>query len=470
MSGFLSQLLARVASAGRRIIAFNPSRRWVSSAALSAATAVILTAGVSTGVSRTEVTLEVNGVSQPIVIWGGGVDEVLRVSGVELGDHDLVQPSLGTPLAKNDTVIVRTANEYTITVDGRARTVWSTSKSADAILADSVGLGGDVTLAADRSNSRAALTSLVSRPRTIQIAADGIIQEVLAQPGADAHAVLASSGIDVRPLDRVKISHSEEGSLKIDVTRVDRGQATQTIEIPFDETTKEDGAYFKGESVVTSKGEKGSAEQVVWSETLGGEATHSVIVSEHVTKEPQAQIRAQGTKEVTPEALITAGLDPKATLEEGTEADGTTSVRYRAKLGTLSSDAEINAIVGGLDSTQAAAAAAAAQSAGVPLVYSGEDPKAIARTMVAARGWSDSEFQCLVTLWNRESHWNPYAENASSGAYGIPQSLPGSKMASAGADWKTNPATQITWGLGYIAGRYGTPCSALGHSNSVGWY
>ncbi|MDK7123234.1 lytic transglycosylase, partial [Pauljensenia sp. UMB6358] len=67
-------------------------------------------------------------------------------------------------------------------------------------------------------------------------------------------------------------------------------------------------------------------------------------------------------------------------------------------------------------------------------------------------------------------HWNPYAANAWSGAYGIPQALPGSKMASAGADWQTNPATQITWGLGYIAGRYGTPCGALGHSNSVGWY
>ncbi|MGO3886565.1 MAG: lytic transglycosylase domain-containing protein [Mycetocola sp.] len=94
----------------------------------------------------------------------------------------------------------------------------------------------------------------------------------------------------------------------------------------------------------------------------------------------------------------------------------------------------------------------------------------IAYDMVVARGWSDSEFSCLVSLWNRESGWNVSAHNASSGAYGIPQSLPGSKMATAGADWATNPATQITWGLGYIQDRYGSPCAAWGSSESRGWY
>jgi hypothetical protein len=96
--------------------------------------------------------------------------------------------------------------------------------------------------------------------------------------------------------------------------------------------------------------------------------------------------------------------------------------------------------------------------------------QSIAYSMVKARGWGDGEFSCLVALWNKESGWRVNAYNASSGAYGIPQSLPGSKMASAGADWETNPATQISWGLGYIAGRYGTPCGAWGHSQRVGWY
>ena len=96
--------------------------------------------------------------------------------------------------------------------------------------------------------------------------------------------------------------------------------------------------------------------------------------------------------------------------------------------------------------------------------------QAIAYDMVLARGWGDDQFACLVALWKKESGWRVNAYNAGSGAYGIPQALPGSKMATAGADWETNPATQITWGLGYIGGRYGTPCGAWDHSQRTGWY
>ncbi|WBU39158.1 lytic transglycosylase domain-containing protein [Homoserinibacter sp. YIM 151385] len=109
----------------------------------------------------------------------------------------------------------------------------------------------------------------------------------------------------------------------------------------------------------------------------------------------------------------------------------------------------------------------AAPAAGTP------DPgsaQAIAREMLAARGWGDDQFNCLSSLWAKESGWNVYAHNVSSGAYGIPQALPGSKMASVGSDWQTNPRTQITWGLQYIQGRYGTPCGAWAKSQASGWY
>jgi hypothetical protein len=97
--------------------------------------------------------------------------------------------------------------------------------------------------------------------------------------------------------------------------------------------------------------------------------------------------------------------------------------------------------------------------------------QAIARDMMSARyGWGGDQFGCLVSLWDKESGWNANAYNASSGATGIPQALPGSKMATAGADWATNPATQIAWGLGYISGSYGTPCAAWAKSEAVGWY
>ena len=102
------------------------------------------------------------------------------------------------------------------------------------------------------------------------------------------------------------------------------------------------------------------------------------------------------------------------------------------------------------------------------------DPNAaqqIARQLMANQyGWGGDQFGCLVSLWDKESGWNLNAYNASSGATGIPQALPGNKMASAGADWQTNPATQITWGLGYIASRYSTPCAAWDKSEASGWY
>ncbi|WP_211116261.1 hypothetical protein [Glycomyces buryatensis] len=100
--------------------------------------------------------------------------------------------------------------------------------------------------------------------------------------------------------------------------------------------------------------------------------------------------------------------------------------------------------------------------------YSGN--KAIGCTMTLEAGWDMNEVSCLVSLWDRESGWNESAYNSGSGAYGIPQSLPGDKMAANGDDWETNPATQIAWGLDYIDGRYGNPCGAWAHSESNGWY
>lgn len=85
-------------------------------------------------------------------------------------------------------------------------------------------------------------------------------------------------------------------------------------------------------------------------------------------------------------------------------------------------------------------------------------------------GWGSDQFSCLSSLWNKESGWNYQAYNNDGGATGIPQALPGSKMATFGADWQTNAATQIAWGLDYIDRGYGTPCSAWGHSQSVNWY
>jgi hypothetical protein len=99
-----------------------------------------------------------------------------------------------------------------------------------------------------------------------------------------------------------------------------------------------------------------------------------------------------------------------------------------------------------------------------------DDPRAIARSMLDDYGWDASQFSCLNQLYISESNWEVHAENPSSGAYGIPQSLPAGKMATAGSDWRTNPETQLEWGLGYIEDSYGTPCSAWEFKQANNWY
>jgi hypothetical protein len=126
---------------------------------------------------------------------------------------------------------------------------------------------------------------------------------------------------------------------------------------------------------------------------------------------------------------------------------------------------------------QAAASQAAAQAAAQPTAVGqppaqpapSGTPQQIAAQLLAQYGWA-GQFSCLDALWQQESGWNVYAENPSSGAYGIPQALPGGKMASAGSDWQTDAATQIRWGLGYIQASYGSPCGAWYHEEADGWY
>lgn len=121
----------------------------------------------------------------------------------------------------------------------------------------------------------------------------------------------------------------------------------------------------------------------------------------------------------------------------------------------------------------AAAAAAEEQAAAEALAAANsvEGAKATAQDLaLESYGWGADQFSCLDLLWTKESGWNYQASNPSSGAYGIPQSLPGSKMATVASDWATNATTQITWGLEYISAAYGTPCAAWGHSQATNWY
>jgi hypothetical protein len=182
-------------------------------------------------------------------------------------------------------------------------------------------------------------------------------------------------------------------------------------------------------------------------------------------------------------ARARAGADPAAMVVAGIPGTRSVALLEQDRQHMIRMDAAtktLNLVGTPKLATRPSAAATpdpAASSPGPPGTPVGTAPppspgtaQSIAFSMLSSFGWKPSTyFSCLDNIWSRESGWNATAENAS-GAYGIPQALPGSKMASAGPDWQTNATTQIKWGLGYIQGRYGDPCSAWSFWEAHGWY
>ncbi|AIE82674.1 hypothetical protein FB03_04640 [Actinotignum schaalii] len=234
---------------------------------------------------------------------------------------------------------------------------------------------------------------------------------------------LQEAGITVSGDDVVSQSLAEAVTpgAKVTITRVEKRVVTEEVVDAHGSTKVDDAALAKGTTKVETEGKDGISAN-----------TYEIRVENG--KEVARTLTFSAVKQARVDEVVKVGTSESAAAVAGASADGS-----GAALGSAS-------------------------------VVPAGTAQEIASGMLSAYGWGQDQFSCLVTLWNRESNWNHLAENSSSGAYGIPQALPGSKMASAGADWQTNPATQIRWGLGYIEGRYGSPCAALGHSNSRGWY
>ncbi|MGH8775251.1 MAG: lytic transglycosylase domain-containing protein [Jiangellaceae bacterium] len=174
-------------------------------------------------------------------------------------------------------------------------------------------------------------------------------------------------------------------------------------------------------------------------------------------------------------ALAVAGVSLATSVPSGSDPYVLTSSEQQSHVDRQSgyvagAEAAARAEIARKEAAVEAARKAAAERAARSAARAVADPRSAARALLGEYGWGEDQFGCLASLWTRESDWDHRAQNPSSGAYGIPQSLPAGKMASAGTDWRSNPGTQIRWGLGYIRDVYGSPCGAWGHSQSVGWY
>ena len=411
----------------------------------------IITVGVSTAVALSMATIglgtsfayphktirfELDGKTQKVSTWASNVDEVLKQKNINLKKQDKVIPSKNTPISAGDEIVVNRAKEAFITIKGVNKKVWTTASSSKGIANQFSRLDDTVSVAARSSFRDGSDAELVEKDSKIKVVHDGQAQYVTAKPNEDAEKILKKINVQVSPIDKVKLETNATETV-LTVQRVQRDYITESEPIKFESKVEKDAQLPAGEIKKTQEGKDGEKEISKYTEKIDGNLVHQGEVVETIKNKPVEEIVKLGVK----------GIDDKKI------PDDQQSLQKLVKTGSYKTLRNADSDVPNVSTN-----------------YSGQDPRALAQPLVAARGWSDSEYRCLLALWQKESNWNPNSYNSSSGATGIPQALPGSKMASAGADWRTNPITQIRWGLGYIAGRYGTPCNAWGHSQSRGWY
>lgn len=272
-------------------MSFQPSRTTVISVAAATALLVAGTAATAIGTSYRHVTVEVDGVTRDVSGFFTTAGDALHSAGVTVGDHDLVAPASNQTVASGDTVIVRTATEYDVTVDGNQTTAWSTASSISGVL--SALPASAASMAADRSYTRAEMP-VAEAGQTVHVVADGTTTDVVVSSDEGTTAILEKAGVTAGPIDRVTMEHNG-GEATLRVARVVRGTVSTTTEIPYETEEREDAEAEEGTEKTVQEGVAGSEVTETYQETIDGNATVSAVLSTTRT-EPTKRIVAKGTK------------------------------------------------------------------------------------------------------------------------------------------------------------------------------
>ncbi|HEY2166017.1 MAG TPA: ubiquitin-like domain-containing protein, partial [Jatrophihabitantaceae bacterium] len=347
------------------------------------------------------VTLVVDGQPRTVQTLGGQVSDVLTGAGYRLGVHDLVAPAPAATVHNGSRIVLDRARLLRLNVNGVHRDIWTTATTVSQAL-DQLGYSSaDFTSVSRAQRLPLSPTDLALRtPKFVTVIHDGKTVQVVTTDSTVAQ-LLADLEVKVSGQDRVSASLKSAlaPGQRILVGRVGHATVTTNKVLPFSTSRQNVSSMSAGQTTIVTPGENGLAKVTYAIVTVDGKVVGQTPVKTVVVRAPQSQVVGVGTGAPAPVAAA-----PTISVTPGSA-------------------------------------------------------QAIARQLAAARGWGDDQFSCLVQMWDHESGWRVDAANPS-GAYGIPQALPGDKMASAGPDWQTNATTQITWGLGYIQSRYSTPCSA----------
>jgi len=369
--------------------------------------------------------LKVDGDGRAVHTTSATVRGTLSDAGLTAGPHDIVAPPMNAKVRNGSDIVVKRGRLLKLSIDGKEVDVWTTAPTVAEALAE---LGYDTTdfssVSRDKRLPLSPTDIELRTPKTVTVRADGRTQTALTTDATVAD-LLKDLGISLGATDKISVPLSADltDNITVVIKRVKNARVTEQHQVPFPTKTVNDPTLAKGVTRIISRGQPGTLSVTYAIVYVDGKLVGKTEVSRKLLQAPITQLQRNGTK------------PPPASSTSGTGSSNPTT------------------------------------NSG-PIVVDPNSAQGIAQKMVAARGWSDSDFSCLVTMWDHESGWRVNATNPYTGAYGIPQALPGSKMATVGPDWQTNPATQITWGLNYIQGRYGTPCNAWGfwNSHSPGWY
>lgn len=476
--------------------------------------------------ARKTVALVIDGETTTVTTYAMSVDRLLQEQGVKVKTHDLIESTTPTSMLKNhDVVTVKSAYQTVITIDGQEVLFWTIATSVNQLLGffeqnETEAETAKVTVNINNVYNQLTGGLVINQSGPVTVIADG--QSSQAPNGKlPAASILDSKGITLNKEDSVGVEKDGDETV-LRVRRVTHGEETRTEEVAFDTQTIVDTNLQPGEVVVRQEGENGAIQktyEVTYvdgekeSESLTNETTTKIAIDRIIAVSPaqtsdntdsgsssdglnngtdnnQSNQSDQTSKDNTSSSNTddgTSGNDSNGGNTDSGNSDSGNSDTGKADNGGSSdtskdntskdntsndnTNSDSNNNSGDNGSNSDSTPTPSDSSAGCRLYHpTPAQAQTYAAGAAAQYGWTGQNWTDLVKLWTRESNWMWSAENPSSGAYGIPQSLPGSKMATFGERWYDDAAVQIDWGLSYIAQRYGSPSSAWQHSEEIGWY
>ncbi len=468
----------------RRFVVLRRIR--VVSCALLVVLATVLTFGIA---ARKSVALSVNGQTRMVTTYAYSVDGLLRERGIKIKTHDLVDSTSGGQLRNHAAVTVRSAYQTTIVIQGQRVPFWTTATSMDQLLGffeENRRQAMKVTVDVDNVYNQLTGGLVINQAGPVTVIADG--KTSVAPDGKlPAASILDSKGIVLGKEDRVSVEH-DQGATVLRVQRVTHGNTQKTIPIPFATRTVVDPSLAPSQTQMRQAGVAGQRLQTIRVTYVDGQAESEQVIKEETVAIPVDQVVAVGPDK--PKEGQNSGQQSKDTGKDSQQAQKTPSPSPSPSKDSQSATTPSSAPTQTKppQTTQPTQPSTPAptkpENKPAPSPAPAPSPsrdglwhakpgvaQAYAGGAAAQRGWTGSQFDDLVKLWNKESRWLWNAENPS-GAYGIPQAYPGSKMATYGPNWRDDAAVQIDWGLDYISKSYGDPSTAwrLWNGRHPHWY